>query len=68
MFLSVVLGLLFILGVGTWYVIIYLEKPNKDTSGDISEFIRKEEEHKERSGTLRGKLDHIIPFWLRKRN
>ena len=42
MFLSVVLGLLFILGV--------------------------EEEHKERSGTLRGKLDHIIPFWLRKRN
>ena len=67
MLLSVVLGLLFILGVGTWYVIIYLEKPGKDTSGDISEFIRKEEEHRGKSKAVAGKLDHIIPPWLRKR-
>ena len=76
MILSIVSGLIFMLGVGTWYALRVGRKLNKadqfdsykKTAGDINEFNRKEEEKlNEKSKVTGSKLDRIVSPWLRGR-
>jgi len=73
MTVAVISGLIFMLGLGTWYAIRVGRKLNeadrfdsyKKTAKDINEFNRKEDEDKAKGDS--GTVNRVMAPWLRER-